>query len=73
MPEEALRRVYDILIDMFIDVDIGPSNVTIIGSEPSQEDSDQGHYLVGPDGVYLEGRGMLDLVNDSVQELDPEP
>ena len=58
---------------MYIDDDIGPSNVSNIGSKPSQEDSDQGHYLVGPDGVYLEGRGMLDLVNDSVQELDPEP
>ena len=59
--------------DMYIDNDTGPFNVTDIGSEPSQEDLDQGHYLVGPDGVYLEGQGMLGSDNDSVQELDLEP
>ena len=39
----------------------------------SDQDSDLEHYLVGPDGVYLEDQGISDSDNDLVEELDPKP
>ena len=37
-------------------------------------DTDLAHYLVGPDGIYLENKGLSDSdnANDMIQELDPE-
>ena len=37
------------------------------------QDSDLEHYLVGPDGVYLEDQGISDSDNDLGEELDPKP
>ena len=39
----------------------------------SSLDSDLDHYLLDPDGVYLENQAISNTDNDSVIGLDPEP
>ena len=76
--------------DEYIDDDLEPVSEPEHNIEPIQNhneinfdpeyDSDLDHYLVGPDGIYLDqspnidtGSEMSDNDNDLVPGLDPEP
>ena len=66
--------------DMYIDDDIysfqfepnqGPELSPVRASFEPENDSDLDHYLLGPDGVYLDE--ISETSSDSVPGLDPEP
>ena len=35
--------------------------------------SDLNHYLLGPDGIYLENQELTSSDDEMLQDLDPEP
>ena len=66
--------------DMYIDDDIysfqfepnqGPELSPVRANFDPENDSDLDHYLLGPDGVYLDE--ISETSFDSVPGLDPEP
>ena len=52
--------------DMYIEDDIN----SFLNLDP-EHDSDLDHYLLGPDGIYLDE--ISDVSFDSIAGLDPEP
>ena len=62
--------------DTYIDDDLEPTQDNTSDGNVNfdlHNNSDLNHYLLGPDGIYLENQELTSSDDEMLQDLDPEP
>ena len=62
--------------DIYIDDNIEPTQDNTSNENANYDlhnDSELNHYLLAPDGVYLENQSFTSSDDDMLHDLDPEP